>query len=84
MLIHLSLHKSMTKVLGMSNTEMQKRNEFTLCCKIINSLESVDMESTRGYGLPWKVKVMVEKGINFIFCLGTAYDISMHRKYWEL
>ena len=25
---------------------------------------------------PWKVKVMVEKGINFIFCLGTAYDIS--------
>ena len=27
---------------------------------------------------------MVEKGINFIFCLGTAYDISMHGKYWEL
>ena len=25
---------------------------------------------------PWKVKVMVEKGINFIFCLGTAYDVS--------
>ena len=25
---------------------------------------------------PWKVKVIVEKGINFIFCLGTAYDIS--------
>ena len=24
----------------------------------------------------WKVKVMVEKGINFIFCLGTAYDVS--------
>ena len=25
----------------------------------------------------WKVKVMVEKGINFIFCLGSAYDISI-------
>ena len=25
---------------------------------------------------PWKVKVMVEKGINFVFCLGTAYDVS--------
>ena len=28
-------------------------------------------------GQPWKVKVMVEKGINFIFCLGTAYVSSM-------
>ena len=27
---------------------------------------------------------MVEKGINFIFCLGTAYDISKNGKYWEL
>ena len=26
---------------------------------------------------PWKVKVKVEKGINFIFCLGTAYDVSI-------
>ena len=34
------------------------------------------MEGTCGYGQPWKVKVMVEKGINFIFCLGTAYDVS--------
>ena len=25
---------------------------------------------------PWKLKVMAEKGINFIFCLGTAYDVS--------
>ena len=25
---------------------------------------------------PWKVKVMVEKGMNFIFSLGTAYDVS--------
>ena len=36
------------KVLGMPSTEM--RNEFTLCCQIINSLESVGMEGTRGYG----------------------------------
>ena len=32
-------------------------------------------------GQPWirlamKSESMVEKGINFIFCLGTAYDIS--------
>ena len=27
---------------------------------------------------------MMEKGINFILCLGTAYDISKHGKYWEL
>ena len=25
---------------------------------------------------PWNVKSMVEIGINFIFCLGTAFDIS--------
>ena len=47
--IHLSLHKSKAKVLGMPSTEMQK-NEFTLCCQIVNSLESVGMEGTRGYG----------------------------------
>ena len=28
----------------------EKTNEFTLCCQIINSLESVGMEGTRGYG----------------------------------
>ena len=27
---------------------------------------------------------MVEKGINFIFYLGIAYDISKHGKYWKL
>ena len=26
------------------------KNEFTLCCQIINSLESVGMGGTRGYG----------------------------------
>ena len=40
-------------------------------------------------GQPWirlamESESMVEKGINFIFYLGTAYDISMHGKYWEL
>ena len=42
------LHESTTKVLGMPSLEM--KNEFTLCFQIINSLESVGMEGTRGYG----------------------------------
>ena len=71
MFIHLSLHESKAKVLGMPSPEM--KNEFTLCCQIINSLESG--------GNPWirlamESESMVEKGINFIFCLGIAYDIS--------
>ena len=44
MFIHLALHESTAKVLGMPSTEMN--NEFTLCCKIINSMESVGMEGT--------------------------------------
>ena len=40
-------------------------------------------------GQPWirlamESESMVEKGINFILCLGTAYDISKHGKCWEL
>ena len=27
-----------------------EKNEFTLCCQIINSLEGVGMDGTRGYG----------------------------------
>ena len=46
--IHLSLHESKAKVLGMPSPEM--KNEFTLCYQIINSLVSVGMEGTRGYG----------------------------------
>ena len=46
-----------------------KKKKFTLCCQIINSLESVGMEGM-------DCERMVEKGINFILCLGTAYDIS--------
>ena len=59
MFIHLSLHESKAQVLRMPSPEM--KNEFTLCYQIIISLGSVGMEGTRGYGLPWKVKVMVEK-----------------------
>ena len=74
MYIHLSFARECGKVLGMPSPKMKSKN--TLCRQIINSLESVGMEGTRGYDQPWKVKVMVEKGINFIFCLGTAYDVS--------
>ena len=52
------------------------KNEFILCCQIINSLESVGMEDTRGYGQALESKSMTKKGINFIFYLGTAYDVS--------
>ena len=51
--IHLSLHESNAKVLGMPSPEM--KSEFTLCCQIINSVDSVGMEGTRVYGWPWKV-----------------------------
>ena len=44
--IHLSLHESTIKVLGMPSPEM--KNEFTLCCQIINSLESVGMDGKYG------------------------------------
>ena len=48
MFIHISLHKSTANVLGMPIPEM--KNEVTLCCQIINSLESVGMEGTRDVG----------------------------------
>ena len=41
MFIHL-LHES-TVVIGLPSPEM--KNEFTLCCQIINFLESVGMEA---------------------------------------
>ena len=56
---HLSLHESKAKVLGMRSPEM--KNKFTLCCQIINSLERVGMDGTRGFGLPWNVKVWWQK-----------------------
>ena len=47
MFINLSLQESMA-VIGMPSPEM--KNEFTLCCQIINSLESVGMDGTCGFG----------------------------------
>ena len=44
----LVIAREYAKVLGMPSPKMN--NEFTLCCQIINSLESVGMEGTRGYG----------------------------------
>ena len=66
MFIHLSLHESKAKVLGMPSPEM--KNEVTLCCQIINSLENVGMEGTHGYGSPWKVKVWLKRNkLYFLF-----------------
>ena len=72
--IHLSLHESKAKILGMPSPEMQKWIYFMLsnnkflgkCWYGRHPWIQLAMESER----------MVEKGINFIFCLGTAYDIS--------
>ena len=44
----LVIAQSKAKVLGMPSPEI--KNEFSLCCQIINSLETVGMEGTRGYG----------------------------------
>ena len=59
MFTHLSLYESTTNVFGMPSPEM--KNEFTLCCQIINSLESVGTEGTHGYDYPWVVKEWWEK-----------------------
>ena len=73
MFIHLSLHESVAKVIGMPSSEMK-----------INFIYVVNnkFHGKCWYGRhPWMrlamdCERMVEKGINFIFCLGTAYDIS--------
>ena len=71
--IHLSLHESTTKVLGCQSRNenwiyfMSSNNKFLGKCWYGRHLWiqlAVECES------------MVEKGINFSFCLGTAYDIS--------
>ena len=33
---------------GIRDAQSKMKNEFTLCCQIINSLESVGMEGTHG------------------------------------
>ena len=73
MFIHLS-HESKAKVLGMPSPEMQRNIYFML--------SNNKFLGKCWYGRhPWirlamESESMVEKGINFIFCLGTSYDIS--------
>ena len=73
--IHLSLHESKAKVLGMSSPKMQKNWIYFM-------LSNNKFLGKCWYGRhPWirlamESEIMVEKGMNFIFCLGTAYDIS--------
>ena len=73
MFIHLSLHESKAKVLGIPSPEMQK-NYFMLS-------NNKFLGKCWYGGHPWirlamESESMVEKGIDFIFCLGTANDIS--------
>ena len=72
--IHLLLHESKAKVLGMPSPEMQKWIYFVLS-------NNKFLGKFWYGGQPWirlarESESMVEKGINFIFCLGTTYDIS--------
>ena len=73
MFIHLSLHESKAKVLGMPSPEMQKKNYFMLS-------NNKFLGKCWYGGHPWirlamESERMVEKGINFIFCLGIAYNV---------
>ena len=72
--IHLSLHESKAKVLRMPNPKMKKWIYFMLS-------NNKFLRKFWYGGQPWirlamESESMVEKGINFIFRLGTAYDIS--------
>ena len=73
--IHLSLHESKAKVLGMPRPEMQKNWIYFM-------LSNNKFLGKCWYGqYPWirlavECESMVEKGIQFNFYLGTAYDIS--------
>ena len=72
--IRLSLHESKAKVLAMPSPEMQKWIYFMLS-------NNKFLRKCWYGGQPWirlamESEKMVEKGINFIFCLGTAYGIS--------
>ena len=71
--MHLSLHESKAKVLGMPSPEMQNWIYFMLS-------NNKFLGKCWYGGQPWirlamESESMVEKGINFIFCLETAYDI---------
>ena len=72
--IHLSLHESMA-VIGMPSPEIKKKRNLLY-------VSNNKFLGKWWYGRhPWirlakNCERMVEKGINFIFCLGTSYDIS--------
>ena len=72
--IHLSLHESKAKVLGMTSPEMQKWIYFMLSNN--KFLEKCWYGRQPWIRLAMESERMVEKGINFIFYLGTAYGIS--------
>ena len=72
--IHLSLHESKAKVLGMPSPAMQK-----WICFMFSNNKCLGKCWYGGHSwirLAMESESMVEKGINFIFYLGTAYDIS--------
>ena len=74
MFIHLSLHESKAKVLGMPSPKMQKLIYFMLSNnKFLGKCWYGGHPRIR---LAMEGESMVEKGINFIFYLGTAYGIS--------
>ena len=69
-------HESKPKVLGMASPEMQKNKRIYF---ILSNNKFLGKCWYRGH--PWirlamESESMVGKGINFIFSLGTAYDIS--------
>ena len=72
--IHLSLHESKAKVLGMPSPEMQKWIYFMLSNN--KFLGKCWFGRQPWIRLAMESESMVEKGINFIFCLGTSYGIS--------
>ena len=63
----------MAKVIGMPSPGM--KNKFTLCCQN-KFLGKCWYERYPWIRLAVECESMVEKGINFIFCLETAYDVS--------
>ena len=71
--IHLSLHESKEKVLGMPSPEMQIWIYFMLSNN--KFLGKCWYGGHSWIRLAMGSESMVEKGINFIFCLGTSYDI---------
>ena len=74
MFIHLSLHESKAKVLGMPSPELKKKKNYFM-------LSNNKFLGKCWYGgHPWRRVAMACEslgggGINYILCLGTTYDI---------